>query len=109
MNVVCVDSSGKPVPAAEVHLFQRVGEEQGRYVHIGPLKADEQGKAVGPLAVFSNEHGNFDRWFYARVPGRLVGVALGKMDEPGRDQPGRASRALPLAVDRGARDRAHGV
>lgn len=72
---LCVDADGKPVSGAEVHLFQLTGGASGRFVHTGPVASDAQGKAVCAPEIFRNEQGNFDRWFYARVPGRLVGVA----------------------------------
>lgn len=71
----CVDAEGKPVAGAEVHLFQFVGAgEEGRYVQAGPFLSGEDGKATCSEAV-TNDGGTFDRWFYARVPGRLVGVS----------------------------------
>jgi hypothetical protein len=75
VNMLCIDYEGNPVSGAEVHLFQRTGGKDARYVHFGPFQSDEHGKAVCAEAVFSNENGNFDRWIYARIPGRLVGVA----------------------------------
>ena len=74
VNVLCVDADRKPVPGAEVHLFQRIGGEDGRYLHSGTFTSDAEGRAVCAETIFSDEHGNFDRWIYARVPGRLVGV-----------------------------------
>jgi len=71
----CVDSDGKPVSEAEVHLFQYTGTvENGRFVHSGPFVSDEHGKAVCSEAT-TYDDGNHDRWFYTRVRGRLVGVA----------------------------------
>ena len=75
LTVLCVDADGKPIAGAEVHLYQREGEDDGRYVHSGPFTSDAEGRAVGARAIFSNGLGNLDRWIYARVPGRLVGVA----------------------------------
>jgi hypothetical protein len=75
-SVLCVDAEGKPVTGAEVHLFQHVGEGRaGEYVHFGPVMSDASGQAQFSPAVFSGPLGNFDRWVYARVPGKLVGVA----------------------------------
>lgn len=74
VTVRCLDAEGKPVAGAEVHLFQYDGRER-RYVHSGPFTSDEQGRVVSDEALFSDELGHFDRWVYARVPGRLVGVA----------------------------------
>ncbi len=61
--------------AREVFVFQQTGSVKYRYVRSGPFKTDEQGRAVCSQAIFSNESGNFDRWIYARVPGRLIGTA----------------------------------
>lgn len=72
--MICVDANGRPVPGAEVSLFQQTGGEDGRYILSGTFRSDAQGKAVCAEAIFTNEQGNFDRWIYARVPGRLVGV-----------------------------------
>ncbi len=78
VTVNVVDAQGQPVSGAEVHLFQYAGGDQGRYVHSGPFTSDDQGRAVCAEAKFTNltrgEPGNFDRFIYARVPGRLVGV-----------------------------------
>jgi hypothetical protein len=75
VSVLCVDVEGKPVEGAEVHLFQSRGlGHDPRYLHFGPLKSDAQGKALFSDAIFFDELGNFDRWVYARVPGKLVGV-----------------------------------
>ncbi|APW60336.1 Regulatory protein BlaR1 [Paludisphaera borealis] len=74
LAVTCVDSDGKPVAGAEVHLYQFVGRsDEGRFVHSGPFTTDGRGKAVCSDATLY-DGGNFDRWFYARVPGRLVGA-----------------------------------
>src|SRR5579863_5386139 len=73
VTMVCVDAEAQPVKDAEIYLFQYNSAE--RYQQFGPFKSDEQGKAVCAEAVFSNDLGNFDRWIYARIPGRLVGVA----------------------------------
>ena len=74
VTATCVDWGGKPVQGAEVHLFQYVGTAaDGRFVHSGPFTSDERGKAVCSEAIVY-DRGNHDRWFYARVPGRLVGV-----------------------------------
>src|SRR5262249_30296299 len=45
----------------------------GHYAHSGPFRSDENGKAVCSDAILYDS-GNYDRWFYARVPQRLVGV-----------------------------------
>jgi thiol-disulfide isomerase/thioredoxin len=74
VTVMCVNKDGKPVAGAEVHLFQSVVGEPGRYKHFGPFAADDEGLAACPRAVVSDGQGHFDRWAYARIPGRLVGV-----------------------------------
>lgn len=75
VTAVCVDMEGRPVPDAEVHLFQYVGTaDEGHYVHTGPFTSDESGVVACSDAI-AYEGGNHDRWFYARVPGRLVGAA----------------------------------
>jgi Carboxypeptidase regulatory-like domain len=75
VSALCVDANGNPVAGAEVHLFQHTGAGDGRFAHAGPFTSDALGKAVCAQEIFSNQQGNFDRWIYARVPGRLVGVA----------------------------------
>ncbi|HVX14213.1 MAG TPA: carboxypeptidase regulatory-like domain-containing protein [Pirellulales bacterium] len=74
VTVLCVDRAGKPVVGAEVHLFQAVAGEPVRYKQFGPFVSDEKGRAACPRAVPTDGDGHFDRWAYARVPGRLVGV-----------------------------------
>ena len=74
VNMACVDAQGKAVAGAEMYLFQYSGAAE-RYVQSGPFTSDVRGKAVCGEALFSNDLGNFDRWIYARVPGRLVGVS----------------------------------
>ena len=76
VRVLCVDAKGKPVEGADVHLFQNRGlGHDPRYLHFGPLKSDAQGKALFSDAIFFDQSGSFDRWIYARVPGKLVGAA----------------------------------
>jgi hypothetical protein len=74
VNVLCLDADGKPVAGAEVHLFQQAGGDGGAYLQFGPVTSDAQGKAICAEAIYTNELGNFDRWIYSRIPGRLVGV-----------------------------------
>jgi beta-lactamase regulating signal transducer with metallopeptidase domain len=75
VSVLCVGANGKPVEGAEVHLYQGVRQAGvAHYLHFGPLKSDAQGQVQFPQALFVNSLGNFDRWVYARVPGKLVGV-----------------------------------
>jgi hypothetical protein len=71
----CVDAEGKPVAGAEVYLFQSKGGAGKRYVGSAKLTTDGQGRAICPDAIFSDPSGKYDRWMYARVPGRLVGAA----------------------------------
>jgi hypothetical protein len=73
LQAICVDEHGKTVAGAEVHLFQYKGSI-ARYLHFGPFTSDGEGKVTCPEALLSNDRGNFDRWVYARIPGRLVGV-----------------------------------
>ncbi len=73
----CVDNDDNPIEGAEIHLFQYNGEkgEDRQYVHFGPFTSDSQGRASCDQTLFSNDKGNYDRWIYARVRGRTVGLA----------------------------------
>ncbi len=72
--VTCVDSDGKPISGAEVYLFQFTGPaEGGRFVQSGPFMTDDGGRAECSDATLYDGD-KYDRWFYARVPGRLVGA-----------------------------------
>jgi hypothetical protein len=62
------------VSGAEVHFFQFTGGHDGRYLHFGPFASNEKGQASCRETLVKNESGNYDRWIYARVPGRLVGA-----------------------------------
>jgi hypothetical protein len=96
VSVVCVDAQGEAVIGAEIHLFQSSGGSDRRYLHFGPFTSDEQGRAVCPDVVFSNELGNFDRFLYARAPGRLVGVARStKWKNHRTHNPGAEIRLMP--------------
>ena len=75
VRVVCVGAAGKPVAGAKVYLFQNTGGENSRYRSFGPFETDAEGRASCDEAVFRNAEGSFDRFVYARLPGRLVGVA----------------------------------
>jgi hypothetical protein len=75
VNMLCIDSESADVAGAEIHLYQLNGGENGRFQHFGPFRSDARGRAVCAQAVFTKERANFDRWIYARVPGRLVGFA----------------------------------
>ncbi len=82
VSIQCIDSEKQPVAGAEVYLFQSDGKTMV-YKSFGPLKSDADGKLVCDSALYQTEDpgevltktGNYDRWIYARVPGRLVGVA----------------------------------
>jgi beta-lactamase regulating signal transducer with metallopeptidase domain len=74
VSMICVDATGKPVTGAEVHLFQYTGGKGGRYVHLGPFISDASGRALCAHPIFASEDGKFDRFLYARVPGRLMGI-----------------------------------
>lgn len=100
VGVLCVDSDGKPVAGAEVYLFQNVAGEPSRYKQFGPYTSDEQGRAKCPRAVVQDGRGHFDRWAYARVPGRLVGI-IGRRPGQGRDY--RLPRAKPKTSPFGCR------
>jgi hypothetical protein len=73
VTIVCVDRDGKPVAGAEVHLFQYIRDEKN-YVYSGSQSSDDNGNAIFDEAI-TDKDGNFDRFIYARVPGRLVGVS----------------------------------
>jgi beta-lactamase regulating signal transducer with metallopeptidase domain len=74
VTVLCVNSGGNPIVGAEVHLFQYTGPaEGGRFVQSGPFTTDERGRAVCSNATMYDGD-KYDRWFYARVPGHLVGA-----------------------------------
>jgi hypothetical protein len=73
ITVTCVDTEGKPVAGAEVHVFQYRGVPgPNSYEVHGPILTDANGTATAGVAL-DREGGKFDRWFYARVPGKLVG------------------------------------
>ena len=75
VDVHCLHK-GKPVKGVEVYLFQyhRQGE-RGWYSMSKMQTTNEKGMAQFSSAVFSDSTGHFDRWVYARLPGKLVGVA----------------------------------
>lgn len=77
VEVFCVGTDGNPIGGAEVYLFQQYKGEDGQaqYESSGPVESDARGRAVFSPAIFSGPLGNFDRWVYARVPGKLVGVS----------------------------------
>ncbi len=74
VHVICAHPNGLPIPGAEVYLFQLIGEADGHFQESGPFASDAEGRVICSEAVLSNGLGNFDRWIYVRVPGRLVGV-----------------------------------
>src|SRR5262245_47992384 len=71
--VTCVDVDGKAVAGAEVYVFQGRKSARGAsdYVASGPHLTDAGGVATTVVAV-DYDGGRFDRWLYARVPGKLV-------------------------------------
>src|SRR6187549_643478 len=75
VEVRCLDVDGKPVAEAEVHVFQARKGLDGRsdYVGSGPHRTDAEGLATTAIAM-DFDGGRFDRWFHARVPGKLVGA-----------------------------------
>ena len=74
-EVRCLDIDDKPVAEAEVHVFQARKGLDGRadYVASGPHRTDAEGVARTAIAM-DFDGGRFDRWFHARVPGKLVGA-----------------------------------
>lgn len=73
VTVTCVDVDGKPVADVEVHMFQGKGiTGPAAYAHSGPHRTGADGVAVTAVAI-DYRGGCFDRWFYARVPDKLVG------------------------------------
>ena len=77
VKLLCVDAKGAPVAGAEVYLFQHNEHLDARekFLQSGPFTSDAEGKVVGPDELVMTKEGNFDRWIYARVPSKLVGVA----------------------------------
>ena len=71
--VHCVDADGSPIEGAEVYLLQHDGQPECTYITTGPYRSDEDGFAVCDQSI-SRPSGTYDRWLYARVPGKLVGV-----------------------------------
>jgi hypothetical protein len=73
--VKCVDAEGKPVSDVEVHLLQHRKGITGAssYEHSGPHQTGADGFATTAIAI-DYDGGCFDRWFYARVPGKSVGA-----------------------------------
>ncbi len=76
VTVTCVDGDGKPVAGAEVHVFQHRKGLAGAasYEHSGPHATGADGVATTAIAL-DYDGGRFDRWLYARVPGKLVAAA----------------------------------
>lgn len=68
----CVDHIDRPVAGAEVYVFQLDGK---RFKQFGPFKSDDKGRVADVPEMLSDKTGSFDRWVYARVPGKLVGLA----------------------------------
>ncbi|MAG55958.1 MAG: hypothetical protein CMJ83_06685 [Planctomycetes bacterium] len=74
-SVTCRDTDQKPVAGAEVFVFQARKDAAGkfRYDRLGTsFKTDAKGRVQG-LTPVTYDDGRFDRWFVARVPGRLIG------------------------------------
>ncbi|MCO6047736.1 carboxypeptidase regulatory-like domain-containing protein [Aeoliella sp. ICT_H6.2] len=71
----CVDADGNGVAGAEVYVFQHTGGDDGEYEQFGPFTTNAEGHAECAEAVFTSDVGNFDRFYYARLPGKLVGVS----------------------------------
>lgn len=74
VDVLCVDADSHPVAGAEVYVFQHDGPLPGRYVQSGPFTTDAEGHVAGAKPIVRDDAGHFDRFYYARVPGKLVGV-----------------------------------
>ena len=76
VQVQCVDLNNKPVAGAEVHIWQHrpLPNGSGEMVPAGPFATDAKGTATTAIAL-THGGGRFDRWVYARVPGKLVGAA----------------------------------
>ena len=75
VRIVCRNANGEAVTAAEAYLFQHTGGDDGHYETFGPYESDMRGTVVCPTAVFATDGEGYDRFIYARVPGKLVGVA----------------------------------
>ena len=75
LAVKCVDAEGKPVSDAEVHVFQARKGVVGAasYEPSGPHRTGVDGVATTAIAI-DYDGGCFDRWLYARVPGKSVGA-----------------------------------
>lgn len=69
--VRCVQENEEPVEYAEVYVFQNDGE---KYVQSGPFTTDMAGEVYCGKAVFHKGE-CYDRWIYARMKGKLVGVS----------------------------------
>ena len=76
VQVKCVDLSNKPIVGAEVHIWQYrpLPNGSGEMVAAGPFVTDATGTTTTAIAL-THSGGRFDRWVYARVPGKLVGAA----------------------------------
>lgn len=73
VTVTCIDVDGEPVAGAEVYMFQGKGiTGRAGYEPSGPHRTGAGGVAATAIAI-DYRGGCFDRWFYARVPGKLVG------------------------------------
>ncbi len=75
LRVSCVDTDGRPVAGAEVHVFQwrKMPDDFKSVVAGGPFTSGDDGVA-STITAIDYDGGRFDRWVYARVPGKLVGA-----------------------------------
>ncbi|WP_442485078.1 M56 family metallopeptidase [Aeoliella sp. SH292] len=75
--IQCLDADQKPVAGAEVYVFQHEGGDNGKYRQFGPFTTDVDGKALWTAAISNptTEDQRYDRFYYARVPGKLVGLS----------------------------------
>lgn len=100
VEVRCLDVEDKPVADAEVHVFQARKGPDGRadYVASGPHRTDAEGVARTAIAM-DFDGGRFDRWFHARVPGKLVGAQRALRHDPPAPMP--TIRMVPSREVRG--------
>lgn len=108
--VHCVDAEGRPVAGAEVHLWQsfRVPDGTNRLQASGPHRSGDDGVASTAVAL-AWDGGKFDRWAYARVPGKLVGAARVLRWDDSPVDPKLTIRLLPSREIRGQAHAPKGV
>lgn len=105
--VKCVDVDGKPVAAAEVFVLQHRQGLTGAasYETSGPHTTDADGVATTCIAL-DYDGGCFDRWLYARVPGKSVGgLRWLRLDRSGPAHP--AEPIVKLSPSREVSGRVH--